>query len=134
MNRMDRTDRTDFKSNRDNEDRLHRDDQDEDLLREQGYMTERGLTFDRVKTTVADFLYEAADVIHHKSLGTGSSEISNFGDRAANWLEHSAGYVREMEPQQLKSDIEDKVRRHPGRSLIIAGAVGLVLGSMLRRR
>lgn len=120
-------DRTDFKSNRDYQDDLHRDDQDEDL-------TGRGLTFDRVKTAVADFLYEAADVVHHKSLGTGSTEISNFGDRAANWLEHSAGYVREMEPQQLKSDIEEKVRRHPGRSLLIAGLVGLVLGSVLRRR
>ncbi len=128
---MDRMDRTEFKSNREYQDNLH---QDEEVLREQGYMAGGGMTFDRVKAAVADFLYEAAEVIHHKSLGTGSSEISNFGDRAANWLEHSAGYVREMEPQQLKADFEDKVRRHPGRSLIIAGVVGLVIGSVIRRR
>jgi ElaB/YqjD/DUF883 family membrane-anchored ribosome-binding protein len=118
--------RTEFSSNQGNE--------DEGLLREQEYMGGRGLTFGRVKSAVADLLSEAADAIHDKSAGTSSSELSNLGDRAASWLEHSAGYVREMEPQRLKSDIEEKVRRNPGRSLIIAGAVGLVLGSLLRRR
>jgi ElaB/YqjD/DUF883 family membrane-anchored ribosome-binding protein len=106
----------------------------EDLLREQEYAEGGGLTFDRVKLAVADFLSDAADTVHDRSAGIGNSDISNLGDRAASWLEHSASYVRGMEPQQLKSDIEDKVRRNPGRSLIIAGAVGLVLGSLLRRR
>jgi hypothetical protein len=119
--------RTEFGSNLDN-------NEDRDLLREQGYAEERGLTFDRIKFAVADLLSEAADAIHEKSAGIGHSDISNLGDRAAGWLEHSAGYVREMEPQRLKSDIEDKVRRNPGRSLIIAGVVGLVLGRVLRRR
>jgi hypothetical protein len=119
-------DRTEFSSNQDNDDR--------DLLREQGYAEGGGLTFDRVKFVVADLLSEAAYAIHDKSAGIGHSDISNLGDRAASWLEHSAGYVREMEPQRLKSDVEDKIRRNPGRSLLIAGIVGLVLGSVLRRR
>jgi hypothetical protein len=118
--------RTEFNSNQNNE--------DGDLLREEGYMEERGLTFDRVKFVVANLLSEAADAIHDKSAEIGHPDISNLGDRAVSWLEHSADYVREMEPQQLKSDIEDKIRRNPGRSLIIAGVVGLVLGSVLRRR
>jgi hypothetical protein len=118
--------RTEFSSNQ--------VDEDGDLLREQGYAEERGSTFDRVKFAVADLLSGAADAIHDRSAGIEHPDISNLGDRAASWLEHSAGYVREMEPQRLKSDIEDKVRRNPGRSLIIAGVVGLVLGSVLRRR
>jgi ElaB/YqjD/DUF883 family membrane-anchored ribosome-binding protein len=118
--------RTQFSSNLGNE--------DEGFLREQGDAEGRGLTFDRVKSAVSDLLSDAADMIHDKSAGIGNPDISNLGDRAASWLEHSASYVREMEPQQLKSDIEDKVRRNPGRSLIIAGVVGLVLGSLLRRR
>jgi ElaB/YqjD/DUF883 family membrane-anchored ribosome-binding protein len=118
--------RREFSSNLGNE--------DNDLLREQEYAEGRGMTFDRVKLTVADLLSDAAGIVHDKSAGIGNSDISNLGDRAAGWLEHSATYVRGMEPQQLKTDIEDKVRRNPGRSLIIAGAVGLVLGSLLRRR
>jgi ElaB/YqjD/DUF883 family membrane-anchored ribosome-binding protein len=119
-----RMNRTEFSSGRGNE--------EWDSLSEQGY--EGGSTFDRVKSVVADILSEAADAIHNKSAGTGHSDISNLGGRAASWLEHSAGYVREMEPKRLKSDIEDKVRRNPGRSIIIAGVIGLVLGSVLRRR
>jgi len=83
---------------------------------------------------VADLLNEAAEVIHQKSVGSGHAEVSEMGDRAANWLEHSADYVREIEPQRLRADLEDKVRRNPGRSLMIAGIVGLVLGSVFRRR
>jgi hypothetical protein len=119
-------DRPEFNSNQVNE--------DGDWLREQRYAEERGLTFDRVKFAVADFLSEAAGTISDKSAGIGHPDIANLGDRAASWLEHSAGYVRETDPQRLKSDIEDKIRRNPGRSLIIAGVVGLVIGSVLRRR
>jgi hypothetical protein len=92
-------------------------------------------TFDRVKTTVANRMSRAAQILHDQSSRTGSeSELSNLGNRAAEWLDRSAGYVKEAEPQRLKSDIETQVRRHPGRSLLIAGAVGLVLGSIFRRR
>jgi len=118
--------RTEFGSNLGNEDM--------DLVGGQEYAEGRGLTFDRVKSVVADFLSDAADAIHDRSAGIGHSDISNLGDRAAVWLDHSAEYVREMEPQRLKADIEDNIRRNPGRSIIIAGVIGLVLGSVLRRR
>ena len=62
------------------------------------------------------------------------TEVSALGHRAADWLERSADYLSEMEPQRLKSDIENQVRRNPGRSLLIAGIVGLALGGLLRRR
>ncbi len=92
-------------------------------------------TFDRVKTTVADRMSRAAQILHEQSSRTGrESELSNFGNRTADWLDRSAGYVKEVEAQRLKSDIETQVRRHPGRSLLIAGAVGLLLGSIFRRR
>jgi hypothetical protein len=72
--------------------------EDRDSLSEQGYAVGRDFTFDRIKFVVADFISEAADTIHDKSAGTGHSDISNLGGQAANWLEYSAGYVREMEP------------------------------------
>lgn len=105
---------------------------EEGVIRDEGRAG--GVAFNRVKAVVADLMNEAADAIHHKSAHSGRSEISELGDRAAHWLEHSAGYVREVEPQRLRSDLEEKVRRNPGRSLIIAGVVGLVVGRVLRRR
>jgi ElaB/YqjD/DUF883 family membrane-anchored ribosome-binding protein len=94
-----------------------------------------GSTFRQIKTRVADKLQAAAQALHQKaSRPDQPNEISDFERRAAGWLERSASYVNEMEPQRLKSDFEDRVRRNPGRSLLIAGAVGLVLGGLLRRR
>ncbi len=92
-------------------------------------------TFKQIRATVADKLQAAAEALHHKAERSGQqTELSTFGHRAAGWLERSADYVNEMEPQRLKSDLENQVRRNPGRSLLVAGIVGLALGSLLRRR
>lgn len=91
--------------------------------------------FKQIRTTAADKLQSAAQTLHQKADRSGQpTEVSAMGHRAADWLERSADYVSEMEPQRLKSDIEDRVRRNPGRSLLIAGIVGLALGGLLRRR
>ncbi|MGE0130794.1 MAG: hypothetical protein AB7U82_22175 [Blastocatellales bacterium] len=95
----------------------------------------RDSTFKQIRTTVADKLQAAAQTLHQKADRSGQqTELSTFGHRAAGWLERSADYVNEMEPQRLKSDLENQVRRNPGRSLLIAGVVGLALGGLLRRR
>ncbi len=94
-----------------------------------------GSTFEQIRTTVAGKLQAAAQTLHQKAARFDQpNDLSDFGHKAAGWLERSAEYVNEMEPQRMKSDIENQVRRNPGRSLLIAGAVGLVLGRLLRRR
>src|SRR5262245_60822331 len=96
---------------------------------------QRDSIFKQIRTTAADKLQAAAQALHQKADRSGQpSEVSALGHRAADWLERSADYVSEMEPQRLKSDIEDKVRQNPGRSILIAGIVGLALGGLLRRR
>jgi ElaB/YqjD/DUF883 family membrane-anchored ribosome-binding protein len=95
-----------------------------------------GKTFDRIKVTVADKLKQAADALQQKTAQTGeqTSAVGSYGNQAAGWLNSSADYIRDMEPQQVKSDIQNEVRRNPGRSLLIAGAAGLILGALFRRR
>ncbi|HEU0179542.1 MAG TPA: hypothetical protein VFV58_35360 [Blastocatellia bacterium] len=96
---------------------------------------QRDSIFKQIRTTAADKLQAAAQTLHQKADRSGQpTEISALGHRTADWLERSADYVSEMEPQRLKSDIESQVRRNPGRSLLIAGIVGLALGGLLRRR
>jgi ElaB/YqjD/DUF883 family membrane-anchored ribosome-binding protein len=81
-------------------------------------------------------LTDAANALREKSeaLGGNNREIASYGNTAAEWLDRSANYVEEFKPQQLKSDLERQVRDHPGRSLLIATAAGLVIGSLFRRR
>jgi ElaB/YqjD/DUF883 family membrane-anchored ribosome-binding protein len=96
---------------------------------------QRDSIFKQIRTTAADKLQSAAQTLHQKADRSGQqAEVSALGHRAADWLERSADYVNEMEPQRLKSDIESQVRRNPGRSLLIAGVVGLAIGGLLRRR
>ena len=95
-----------------------------------------GKTFDRIKVTVADKLKQAADALQQKTARTDeqTSAVGSYGNQAAGWLNTSADYIRDMEPQKVKSDIQNEVRRNPGRSLLIAGAAGRILGALFRRR
>ena len=94
-----------------------------------------GSTFDNLKETVADKLHTAAGAIQDKvGRGGQASGVSEYGRTAAEWLDRSSDYVRGMDPQQLRTDVENQVRRNPGRSLLIAGAAGLILGAIFRRR
>ena len=95
-----------------------------------------GSTFEHLKTTVAEKLRAASGTISQKSseMAGGNQNVSNYGRQAATWLGRSADYIEDFEPRQLRNDIENQVRQNPGRSLLIAGAAGLVIGAILRRR
>jgi len=92
--------------------------------------------FDKVKSSITHKLQDAADALREKSQGMSGSnqQVANYGNQAADWLNRSANYIEEINPQQLKTDVENQVRHNPGRSLLVAAGVGLVLGALLRRR
>lgn len=92
--------------------------------------------FDTSKTAVADKLHQAAESLTSR---VGSDEnpdgaLAVYGQKAASILDRSADYVGEFDPNQVKSDIQNHVKENPGRSLLIAGAVGLILGALFKRR
>ena len=88
--------------------------------------------FDNIKSTVADKLKSAATAL--KAKGEQNTNVSGYASQASGWLEGAADYVRDADPSQIKTDIQRKVRSNPGRSLLIAGAAGLILGAIFRRR
>ena len=84
---------------------------------------------------MATILNKAAEALHQKSSGGGLREARSEGlGQAADWLDQSADYVRQADMRQVKADVENQIRRNPGRSLLVAGAVGLFLGALIRRR
>ena len=90
---------------------------------------------DRIQVRIADKLRQAADTLIGKTEGSQTPpELAHLGSQAGGWLHNSADYIEQMEAKKVKEDITEQVRRNPGKSLLVAGAVGLILGAIFRRR
>jgi len=90
-----------------------------------------------MRTRLATVLHQAARTLHDRSSGVEPRDGRSEGlglQQAANWLDQSADYVKQADMRQVKADVANQIRRNPGRSLLVAGAVGLFLGALIRRR
>jgi len=91
--------------------------------------------FENVKNSIADTLHDAAKGLGEKAARQDAqSGMARYGKQASEWLDQSAEYVRQFDYEQANARVRDYVKQSPGRSLLIAGAVGLVIGAILRRR
>jgi hypothetical protein len=90
---------------------------------------------DRVKAIVSDVLRSGANAIVENGQGKDESDpVTIGGQQASVWLTRSADYVEHLDLEQLTSKIQRVIRTHPGVSLLMAGAAGLIIGSLIRRR
>jgi ElaB/YqjD/DUF883 family membrane-anchored ribosome-binding protein len=95
----------------------------------------RSSALQQVKSTAVDNLNNAADALRKRSAQAGESEsLANFEQKAADWLNRSADYLNDLNADKFKTDVRNQVHEHPGRTLLIAGAAGLLIGTILRRR
>ena len=91
--------------------------------------------FEKVKNIIADKLHSAAEGLSQKGADQDEeSATAKYRKQASEWLDHSAESVRKFDYKEADADIRGYVREKPGRSLLIAGAVGLIIGAILRRR
>ena len=91
--------------------------------------------FENVKNIIADKLHNVAEVLGERSADQDTqSGIVQCGKQASEWLDQSAEYVRQFDFEQADAGVREYVRQSPGCSLLIAGAVGLIIGAILRRR
>ena len=92
--------------------------------------------FDKVTGIVAEKLKTAAATLRNKAAdgNTQNNAVTQYGRQAATWLDSSADYVRDLDIDQIKTNVKEHVRQNPGRTLLIAGAAGLLLGALVRRR
>ncbi len=95
----------------------------------------RSAGFENVKSMIADQLHNAAETLGEKMADPdGSSGMAQYGNQAAVWLNQSAEYIRQFDYQQANLRIREHIGHSPGRSLLAAGAFGLIIGAILRRR
>lgn len=90
-------------------------------------------TIDSAREPIADKLLNAADTLRARGekLPRGAAGIAQ---SAADRLEASATYLVSNTVPQMMEDVLSLVRENPGRSLLIAGALGFLIGRALRPR
>jgi vacuolar-type H+-ATPase subunit E/Vma4 len=82
---------------------------------------------DKSRSSAADALEWTASSLH-----TRADQVSDFTHSAADRLQNTADYVRETDFQLFKEDVQELVKRYPGRSLIVAAVLGFVVARGLR--
>ncbi|NDJ61721.1 MAG: hypothetical protein GYB67_11385 [Chloroflexi bacterium] len=93
---------------------------------------------DEVKSTIVQQLNEGAETIRREVRQTDSISADDLerADEVAEGLERAANYLNTTSYEQMGSDvthaIEEEVSRNPIRNLVIAFAVGVVVGLILR--
>ena len=88
---------------------------------------------DEKRQPTADALQSAASTIHEKAEGLpGGETVKSVAHSAADKLESTAGYIREHDVKAMLTDVEEMVKRNPGPSLLIAAAIGFLIGRAFR--
>ncbi len=88
---------------------------------------------DAKRGPAADALESAASTIHEKAEGLpGGESVKSVAHSAADKLESTAGYIREHDVKSMLADVEHMVRRNPGPSLLVAAAIGFLIGRAFR--
>ena len=90
---------------------------------------------EKAKLKLAEKLDNIAATLKEKAAGSSEqSDLASYGRDASDILHQSAAYVRDFDYDQAEAEVRGHIRQQPGRSLMIAGGVGLLLGFLLRRR
>jgi ElaB/YqjD/DUF883 family membrane-anchored ribosome-binding protein len=89
-------------------------------------------TIDSAREPIADKLLGAADTLRARGerLPRGAAGVAQ---GAADRFEASAIYLVSKTVPQMMEDVLSFVRENPAQSLLIAGALGFVLGRAMRR-
>jgi len=83
------------------------------------------------RTSAASSLQSAATTLHQKA-DSSVQAAGNVAHSAADKLEAVAGYMRDNDTKQMMADVEEVVKKNPGRSLLVAVAIGFLAGRALR--
>ncbi len=95
----------------------------------------KSIGFGTVITILADKIHKVAEALDEKAADQDAqSGMAQYGKQASEWLDQSAEYVRQFDYKQADARVREYFRQSPGRSLLIAGGVGLIIGAILRRR
>jgi len=91
----------------------------------------------QLKTQLADKLETGAGRLRQRATETAKiddaiavtkEKVVDVSDRVAIGMERSADWLRNANMSSVQEKLERQVRENPGRTLLIAGAIGYLLG------
>jgi ElaB/YqjD/DUF883 family membrane-anchored ribosome-binding protein len=85
-----------------------------------------------IKDKVSDGLKNAAASLAQRE--PQNPEMSGYVRQASRWLDNAGDYVENVNLSKVGEDLRRQVRANPGYSLLIAGALGLLVGKLFSRR
>ena len=89
---------------------------------------------DEARPAVAERLDMAASMIEERAEGIpGGQKVKEFAQAAADSLSGTADYMRSHDARRMVSDVQTFVRNNPGPALLIAAALGFMLGRTVVR-
>ena len=86
---------------------------------------------DAATTTVGDKMTDVAQTIRQKAPVSGP--IADAADTAADTLQRAGTYLQQQDLNDMRSDLEGIIRRHPIESLLIGLGIGYLLARSTRR-
>ena len=89
---------------------------------------------DERRGSIADGIESAASQLHEKAerLPLGET-VAGAAHTTADAMGRAADYVREQDLQEILTDAQQIVKRHPGIALLTAAAVGFALARAISR-
>jgi len=94
--------------------------------------------FTTIKEKLSTGIEQLAGMIHEKSNGLKENDktakVAEYGQHAADALHSSANYIRQADLDQMQTDLKSTIKRHPERSLLVGLGVGILVGSILRKK
>jgi hypothetical protein len=67
------------------------------------------------------------------SVAVTDDRMAQVTSRVAGGMEGAADWLRDADLDGLKASVEQQVKEHPGRTLLIAVGLGYLLGKALRK-
>jgi ElaB/YqjD/DUF883 family membrane-anchored ribosome-binding protein len=95
----------------------------------------------QMKTQLADKLETGAGRLRQRAtntqkldnaISTTKQRVLETSDRVATGMERSANWLRNANVTSFQQGLERQVRDNPGRTLLIAGAIGYLLGRVFK--
>jgi ElaB/YqjD/DUF883 family membrane-anchored ribosome-binding protein len=91
-------------------------------------------TVDDGRRTAAERLGSAASAVRDRAdTLPGGPRVQQFAHAAAEGLNTTADYVRSHDAKRMLEDVGRAVKNNPGPSLVIAAALGFLIGRALKR-
>jgi ElaB/YqjD/DUF883 family membrane-anchored ribosome-binding protein len=86
---------------------------------------------DSTMTSTGERMENAAHQVRERS---PEGQAGRVAGRAADTMEQSGKYLQDSSPDDVRSDVEQLIRKHPVESLLVGAGIGFLFARVTRRR